>query len=147
LFRPPPRLSPVTAHTRAPPVPPRARRCRSRPALRRPERPSFTSPACPSRPHLWTGLLSVTGKAEATRAMDSVPRPCRPPARRSSPCPHADHAPLCGCDAQLPANRHRSCSSQARSLTSRLPTPGASLLPCAVPSSSLPGGWLPLPIP
>ena len=44
---------------------------------------------------------------------------------------------LCGCAAQLPANRHRSCSSPARSPTSRLPTPGSSLLPCAVPSSSL----------
>jgi len=111
------------------------------------------NPEPPSRPHLSTRLLSATarrrrhatGEAEASRARDSVPRPCRPssvgrrpPVRRPSPRSQADPAPLCGCAAQLPANRHRSCSSPARSPTSRLPTPSAPCFPVRFP----PPPWL-----
>jgi len=122
-----------------------------------------------SRPHGLTSLdASPLGDCEAEATRDrrggGEPsqglRPATLPAveRRSpaagspavAPPPGRPCSPVrlcCAASAQLPANCHRSCSSPARSPTSRLSTPGASLLPCAVPSSSLAGGWPPLPIP
>ena len=121
----------ATARHRPPPAP-------AAPLRRRHEK----KPEPPSRPHLSTRLLSATarrrrhatGEAEASRARDSVPRPCRPssvgrrpPVRRPSPRPRPTLLP---CAAVLRSFQRTATAAAPRRLAPRPRGSRRPVLPC-----------------